>query len=261
MSHDFEPETTSAARFSRRIPYTNKKTFAEGLAKLAERGWLESVGDGEYRITAAGHAIVDAIEEVLATNLAQSETLPAADLQRIITLLGRLVEAALAAPEPPDKTTLIYNRHSDPGPEGPALLQILQYLADLNAFRDDAHLGAWRPTAVSGPAWEAFTFVWRDDAHTAAELAEKLPARRFTEADYAAALNELVAKGWVEERAGRFEMTAAGRSLREAVEAETDRTYYAAWSCLSDAEVAELGDHLVALRDALQAFHPSPEGT
>lgn len=259
VSLDFEPETTSAARFVARYPYTNPRYYEDGLAKLAGRGLIEPVGAGEYRITAEGHTVADEVLGIFYGKLAGIEPLPAADMQRLLALLGRVVEHALTLPEPADKTHLRYNRHSDLGPDGPPTLRVLQYSADLNSFRDDAHLGAWRPHGVSGPAWEAFTFIWRDEAKNAAELAEKLANRRLTADDYTAALTDLVNRGWIEPDGDAYRVTGTGAALRQEVEDQTDRYYYAAWAALNEAELNELGDLAVRLRDALKAMQPEPQ--
>lgn len=258
---DFDPEPVSAAKFGARTPYANPAGFEDGLRSLAECGWLESAGDEEYTLTAEGRHILDTVYGVLEAELRALEPLPDADLQRIKALLGKLVDAAVAAPEPASKMHLLYNRHSDPGEAGPVLLNILQYGADLNAFRDDAHLAAFMPQNVSGQAWEALTLIWRDGAHTAAELAEKLSYRNYDAGAYAAALNELAARGWVQADGDHYTITGAGATMRQGVEDETDRLYYAAWSSLSEAETTELGELMTQLISASQAMQESVEAT
>ncbi len=253
VSLDFEPETTSVAKLAVRNPYVARHSLEAGLAKLAEQRLLEPAGADEYRITSAGHAAMRRSNEVFSL-LDALEPLPRADVERSASLLLRLVEACLAAPEPLEKPCIAYNRHSDPGAQAAPLFRILQYVSDLNAFRDDAHLSAWRSLGVSGPAWEAFTFLWHGEAHTADELAAKLPNRQHTSADYASALRALAQRGWIEPSAGAggsFQLTGRGKALREKVEDATDRVYYAPWSCFNDAERDELGDLLVRLREAL----------
>jgi DNA-binding PadR family transcriptional regulator len=251
VSLDFEPETTSAARFVERTPYTNRQRWEDGLAGLAERGYLQAVG-GEYRITDKGHQASQTVLDVFYGTLAELDPLPADDLEHTARLLRRLVDAALAAPEPAEKPILTYNRHSDPGPDGSVLLRILQYGADLGAFRDEIHLASWQQHGVSGQAWEALTFVWRDEAHTPAELVERLPNRGFTEQDYAAALDELAARGWVTKAGdGTYQITDAGKAVRQQSEDRTDQMYYVAWDALSADEVEELGSGLIRLRDRL----------
>ncbi len=259
VSHDYEPEPGTAAKFAHRNPYTSPHVTVDGLASLAERGLLESTGDGEYHLNESGRHIVDSLSAVLARELGKLEPLPAADLDRTARLLRRIVDAALAADEPADISCLRYNRGSDPGPDGPVLLQILQYLADLNSFRDDAHLAAWYPLNVSGPAWEALTFVWRDEAHTAAELVEKLPFRQIDAAGYTAALDELAARGWISAGDDGYRVTESGTAVRQQAEDTTERYYFAAWSALDEAEVAELGDLLGRLLTRLTETQPAEE--
>ncbi|MBN1287341.1 MAG: hypothetical protein JXB47_18215 [Anaerolineae bacterium] len=254
ISKDFEPETSSVEKMRRVTPYAAASAFEERFKAAVERGLFESVGDGEYKITGEGCAVFDAVYGVFGAKLAElsaQEPIPAADMERINVLLRRLVDASLDAPEPPDKTRLIYNRRSDPGPEISAMYRMLQNLADLNAFRDDAHFAAWKPSGVAGQVWEALTFVWRGDAHTAEELAEKLPFRGYGADDYAAALQVLAEKGWVEAVDGKYRITGQGKALREEAEETTDRCYFAPWAVLGEAEVEELGGLLTRLRDRL----------
>ncbi|HEX3052198.1 MAG TPA: hypothetical protein VHP83_16180 [Aggregatilineaceae bacterium] len=249
---DFEPEPTTVEKFLAHNPYTNPQNFAERFQTLTEQGLFEESSAGEYRITTQGHAAANTVLDVMTEKLRETNPLPAADIHRIADLLLRLIAAALDAPEPADKSGLVYNRHSDLGEAAPPMLRVLQYLADMGTFRDDAHLNAWRKHAISGPAWEALTLVWRGEAHHAAELVEKLPFRRWTAADYQAALDELARRGWIEADGDQVRVTEAGQRMREAAEAETDRVYYAPWSVLSAAELNELGEGLIRLRDQLQ---------
>ncbi len=249
VASDFEPQPISPARLQIRNPYSNAQFAADGLADMARRGLVEASGGGEYCLTAAGHEKVRALDNILRDTLGNAGSLP--ETETCAALLRKLVDAALVAAEPADRTCVTTNRHSDPGPQGPVLLRILQCLADLNAFRDDAHLGAWRPTGVSGPAWEAFTFLWRGDVTGPADLAEKLPYRHFTADDYRAAVGELVDQGWVTAEDGVYRVTNDGRALRQQVEDLTDRYYYGAWQALSPAELTDLGVRLEHLRDGL----------
>lgn len=93
-------------------------------------------------------------------------------------------------------------------------------------FRDDCHQAAWRASGIEGPRLEVLTRVWRSEAATVADLAEKLPHQRPT--DVAAAVGRLREEG----RAGPGEpltLTGGGRAFREAIEAETDRLFFTPW--------------------------------
>jgi DNA-binding MarR family transcriptional regulator len=132
------------------------------------------------------------------------------------------------------------------------LAKIDQHLDDLNAFRDDAHLAAWKPYEVSGHAWEALTFVWRGEASTAEELVEKLSSRGHSVEAYTEALAGLVGRGWVEETSDGYRITEKGQALRQQAEEATDRIFFAPWACLDAAENAQLHDLLTRLGHNLQ---------
>ena len=132
------------------------------------------------------------------------------------------------------------------------MVQVRRRLLDLLGFRDDVHIAAWQPYGVSGQVWEAFTYVWRGEAGTAAELAETLPYRNYNEAAYVAALEELVSLGWIAEAEGKYIATEEGKVLRQQAEDATDRYFDAAWSGVSEAEVEEVRGLLEGLAEAVK---------
>jgi DNA-binding MarR family transcriptional regulator len=132
-------------------------------------------------------------------------------------------------------------------------------LIDLLAYRDDAHVAAWQPYEVSGQAWEAFTFVWRGDAGTAAELAEKLPFRNYDQDAYAAALQDLATRGWLAKEDDRYVVTEKGKKLRQEAEDATDRYFDTAWAGLNEAEMKEARDLLEKLAEAVKPPQDSAE--
>jgi DNA-binding PadR family transcriptional regulator len=249
----YEPRPLSLARLCEVAPYTAAERLAGRLAGTASRGFLAPAGDGAYRITERGRQALMRTFTAVHSVLATFEPLPEGDMRRLAGLLRRVVEAATAAPEPRDKCYFSASRLTDPGADAPPVTQIDQYLTDLARwFRDDVHPAAWRPYEVSGPAWEALTLVWRGEADTPDALAQRLERRGHTAAIYADALHDLSARGWVAEQAGVYRITAEGQAVRQAAEDQTDRLFYAPWSCLSGAEAHELRSLMTRLRDALQ---------
>ena len=121
-----------------------------------------------------------------------------------------------------------------------ALAKIDQYLDDLNAYRDDAHIAAFAPHKISGHAWELFTMLWRGDVTNAAEMAEKMAFRGHDEAAYAAALDDLVYRDWIMPQNGGYVLTKLGKEVREAAELQTDRYFYRPWLTLNQADTNEL---------------------
>ena len=255
----FEPDPVSAARLNVRAAYTNPALLQARLEKGVQLGLLAPAGPGEYHLTNAGHAAVQRLIEAAYAAMAPLQPLPAADLDRLLALLRRLVEASLAAPEPPGKWCLRIARHYDPyGKAGP-VAQLDQYLSDLVAYRDDAHLASWRPLGVTGQAWETLTHIWYGDATTLEELCARHCARRgYSCESYAAVLDELIARGWVIRQDDAYRLTEAGRAVREEAEATTERYFFTPWACLNEAELAELRRLLTECRAGLRVTGTMP---
>ncbi|KPL82071.1 hypothetical protein SE15_13245 [Thermanaerothrix daxensis] len=249
----FTPEPISAARLRLRSPYTSPQWYNERLAAAAGQGFLAEVpGTPQaYSLTELGRWAAERLVEAGYAQMTTLQPLPEEALEHLADLLMRLVRSCLAAPEPPEKECLRLSRRMDPGAEACGVIRIDQYLSDLAAYRDDAHLAAWRPHAVEGPAWEAFTYLWRGEAATLDDLCQKLKHRGFTREDYQCALAALLERGWVAESAGAYRVTEVGNEIRQAAEETTDRYFYAPWACLSAEEVADLQSALVRFRDAL----------
>jgi DNA-binding MarR family transcriptional regulator len=252
LAYGFAPEPITPDFTIKRAPYTNPETHRQEMAETAERGWLEAVGDGQFKLSAQGRDAGERLFALFGETYANFESLPDADLDRIAALLHKVVEKAKALPEPAEKWALSWGEKFDRGPSAPLTIQVRRRLIDLVAFRDDAHVGAWQPYNVSGQEWEALTFVWRDEANTAAELAEKLPSRGYDEDAYAAALKALADRGWLAKEGDKYVATEKGKKLRQEAEETTDRYFDAAWATLSDAKMEEVKGLLEKLAEAVK---------
>ena len=250
----FEPEPISATRLGVRGPYTAAGRYAQRLASAEEQGYLYEEMPGEYRLTDAGRAINQQFIDAIRAAMIDADPLPPADSRRLAELLGRLAQASLDTPPPPDTWSIRLSVKLMPAIE-PPLPYIEQAISCLVAYRDDAHLAAWRPSGLSAPALEALTFIWRDAVSALDALCERLAHRGHPAEVYAGALAELRERGYLAGSQGAFALADAGRRFREAVEAETDRYFFAPWAHLSDAEKAEMAGLLTRLRDGLQ---PAP---
>lgn len=256
-----DPITPS--RLEVRDPYTAADAYLARLAPLAEKGYLVEVAPGEYSLTDTGRAEVHrSIKEVRAA-MAEADPLPLADSERLAGLLDRLVQASLATPPPLDTLRLrsgqawsISLSHRLMPAASPALPYIEQAISCLAAHRDDAHLAAWQPSGLSATALEALTFLWRSEADSLDALCERLAHRGHPRQVYAQALAELREQGLIEGPDSAPWVTEAGRAFRDQVEADTDRYFFAPWTCLEDADKAELTDLLTRLRDGLKESTP-----
>ncbi len=211
---------------------------------------------GEYAMTEKGRHALITVDTLFVETLAEIEFLPAEEMTRLNELVTRLSDASLKAEKPGTKWALQRSHNLHRGRES-AAVRLDEGLDDMNAFRDDAHLATFLPLDVSGPAWEALSYLWRGERNTPAGLAEQLPFRGWDEEGYAAAYNELVAKGWATPGADGYTITETGLQVREQSEAETNDLFFAPWSALSNAELQELDTLLTRLRERITSLLPA----
>jgi Helix-turn-helix family len=249
----FEPKPLSARLLRTRAPYTSARLFDERLTNAARKGFLTPVGGAgyEYRLTQLGRRAAESVNSAMYAKMATLQPIPPNDLERLASLLHRLVVSCLAAPEPPGKWYILHYRRMDPGEDASVVARIDQYGGDLAAYRDDAHLASWKPHDIEGHAWEAFTCLWRRESRTLDELYQKLEHRCYTRDEYGQALKDLMQRGWVMEDTGKYQISVPGRKIRRAAEKLTDQYFYAPWSCLSQVETQDLRNSLMLLRAGL----------
>jgi hypothetical protein len=247
----FDPKPISAERLRVRGPYTSIHSYETRLLTLARQGLLKFVGRNDYRLTYKGRETVQHLLSIVYTEMSALKPLLPAELDRLAFVLCRLVDASLAAPEPPSKWSLALSRRIDPGEDAPVVVRIDHYLSDLNGYRDDAHLAAWRRYGVSGPAWEAFTLIWRDEARSLDQLWQRLEWRGHSRAVYAEAIDQLTGRRWLEMDDGQYRLTADGQMTRQEAEDITDRYVYRPWATLTEDECQDIERLLTQLHDAL----------
>ena len=247
----FEPEAISPALLLVRGPYTAAHSFLTRLEAAAAKGYLMQVAPEQYRLTDLGRAHIErAVKEARAA-MAQADPLPPNDSGRLAELLGRLVQASLDTPPPPETWSIRLSYKLMPE-RTPPLPYIEQAVSCLNGYRDDAHLAAWQPSGLSAMALETLTLLWRGEANSLDSVCERLSRRGHSRQVYADALAQLRTRGFAEGTDDVPRVTEAGRAFRDRIEADTDRYFFAPWSCLSEAERNELADLLIRLRDGLK---------
>lgn len=99
-------------------------------------------------------------------------------------------------------------------------------------------MAAFTPHHIEAYVWEAFSLVWRGPATSADAIYDQLAHRGYAREDYARALAELHARGWIEPagEAGNFRATDAGRAVRDDAERLTDTYFYMPWQVLANDE-------------------------
>ena len=136
------PEPLTLDRFHEMAPYTKRERFAELFEVLIDTGNMERVEAESYILTPKGKEAVEAIFNAPQADMDAIEALPDEEMTQLNTLLHRIVDATLQAPEPAAKWAIAYSRWTDPGESASQAVKTDQYLTDLARYRDDAHIGA-----------------------------------------------------------------------------------------------------------------------
>jgi DNA-binding MarR family transcriptional regulator len=233
-------------------PYAAPGLLNTQLDAVLDKGFVQAEEPQAYRLTEKGLELIRIWSERVRAHLAGLTPLPARDLRRLSALLSRIVQAVLDAPSPPSKDRLLGSRHIAPVAGAAPMVHIDQYLTDLVHFRDDAHVSAWRQHGFDGPSIEVLTLLWRGEAEDVDGLSAALSEQRgFVRDHYAGVVKGLQERGLVETSQEMLAVTAEGRTLREELEAATDRYYIFAWTALSPVDVQELRNLLQRLTQAL----------
>ncbi len=252
-----EPHPISTTNFAKRFPYIAAQVHEERFQNMLADGFLAAgESEGEYLLTPAGREAYTAVDTVFTTELSRIEILSENGLGQLVELIGDIAERSAGQGDDTDRWNIEAMRRMHRGGDVPPQVKLDEYLDDLNAFRDDAHLAACRLLApgLSGQAWEAFTFLWRDGLNTGQALHEQLGFRGHDIATFTEALRELAAHNWATEHDGEFALTDAGRTVREAIEQKTDDIFFAAWAELSNGQLAQLLRRLLQLQRNLQTL-------
>ena len=133
------------------------------------------------------------------------------------------------------------------------LQKICVKLGLLMSFRDDAYLNAWMEKDINSYVWEAFSYIYKGEAQTAGDLAQKLESQRqYNEQNYADALDELTERGWVERRNGKFEPTVEGLKVLAEVARSMTQSFFEPWAHLEEEKINKLKILLEALANAMK---------
>lgn len=257
---NYNPQALSAEHYLVRNCYDKKETLTEQFAELAADGLLANNEDGSFRVSEKGLEFYRRVAEAMNPRW-NIPTLADEEMERLLAMLGEVHEAMRNVPEPPAHwATTTRAKMGLRQPNDSHLGKLYDRIYDLWAYRDDAHLAAWRPNhAVEPRTWELFTTIWSGKARSvakAAELLEKESGRGYTVREYGASLEDLLAWAWLEPAADadHFRPTEVGQQIRDEVERLTDEFFYIPWAILDEGETADLRDLLTRLRDKLRAI-------
>jgi hypothetical protein len=262
---EFAPEPLTVARLRVRDTYASPRLVLAILELMASEQWLDRAEE-EYSLTEYGRSVIHRSREATLRMAAGVQSLLAPVLEQLVSLVGRLVQASLESSSPPGVWCLEHSRKRAPDAGAGSVVQLLQYVADFNAFRDDAHMAAWRHYVESGATWEAFALVCGGETNSLETVYQQLAHRGYTVHEYATALEDLQRRAWLEPgpESGTYQPTSTGRSVRQQVEQLTNSYFYAPWSCLSDTEITRVHDLLVQMQEISERpghANPAPRNT
>lgn len=221
----FEPKPVSAQLLSIRSPYTSPAYFNASLQKLAQQGLLVLVTADAYRLTSTGQHTLKTLLDQIHTALGSVQPLTVTKMMDLASRLNELADACLQAPDPPGTWSIQHSRRLDPGRKAPMVARIDQFLSELLAFRDDAHLAAWHAYESNGHAWDILTYLSLNQGGSASSINLALSRRGNSMAQTLDAVDHLVRKGWVTNTNGALHVTPFGIEVHQTAEETTDRYY------------------------------------
>ena len=239
VAYALAPQPLTPGGHIARTPYARPDGFVERMQESVVRGWLRADGE-QFWLTDAGREVAAEIFALGDRLFAKIEALPAPEMARLSALLDGVTQTIQALPEPAEKPTFAFGALFERPASAPAIVHVRRRMIDILGFRDDVHVAAWQAHEPDGHLIETFTLVWRQQAQTAAALAEQLPYRNYDEAAYAAALETLATRGWLRKENTHYVAEEKGIQIREQIEADTDQLFEAAFAQLSTTELAEL---------------------
>ncbi len=246
-----EPFTTT--HFMQIFPYGLARRNDERFVSAVQHGYLNSDGKNGYTPTGKGMKAAQRVWRAAGDSLMPLKPMPEAHMDKTFDYLARLGDASLSAPEPPSHYFMSHKRENYQ--QFKVLYPLERFVVlfgELAAYRDDCYFSTWGAKRVEGHAWEMLDQLVQSGSLTFEGLHEKLGRRGVTEEVHAEDVRELARHRWVEEASGKIQVTSAGRQVRAEVEAETERLFFAPWSCLNGAEFEELSSLSVQLSDGLK---------
>lgn len=246
-----EPDLTTPAHLLVRVPYTAADLYLARLKSAVNAGYLTEAESGKYQLSTKGRIELNRFITDARAAMSTADPLPLVDSKHLAGLLDKLVQSCIDTDPPPNTWSIRLSYKLMP-PIDPAMPYIEQEFSCLSAYRDDAHLAAWQESGLSATALETLTLIWRGEANSITAVADGLEYRGHSIWVYADALGFLRERGYITGDDDRLTITPAGKYFRDHVEADTDRYFFAPWSCLTNSEKSELGNLLEMMSDGLR---------
>lgn len=235
----FEPKAVSAELLNIRSPYTAPEYYSSILQELAHLGVLYPENEGQYRITKRGLEIIKKSLAAIYRAMGEIQSFPLVKQMDLASRLKILADHCLAAPDPPGTWCIRHVRRMDPGTRVPMMARIDQFLSELQAFRDDAHLAAWRGIESNGHAWDILTQMWREGKSNPEKIFQALARRGYSHEQSRRAVELLLRRGWITREGESLQITSFGSEIRQNAEIATERYFHAPFARISANEMKQ----------------------
>lgn len=231
-------------------PYSTIFQWLDLLPELIAQGYVQH-DTGAYTVTPSGRTLIEEMERQAQEYLATLTPIPETDLTRMADLLSEIAARTWAAPEPAVKSHQARAQRVALTSDA-ALPRLDLAIYALWTARDDAHTAAWQGAGFEGPALDLLTHLWAGAASTLPDLIVRIgQAQHRRDVEHGVA--DLEAHGYLEHDGDTLRLTTQGREIRDQIEAETDRVYFATWQHLTPDDLIWLHETLQALIDGLAA--------
>ena len=213
----------------------------------------ESVGlvrwaDGRWSLTDRGKVVLDELRRAMEAYFGGLSPIDADELERLARLLDDALAACVVAAEPKTRArTPRAARYRWREPSS-AFARLDAAIYGLWQVRDDCHVQAWSDAGLTGPTVDVLTRVWRGEARSDDELAGKIATQG--PSDVRAATQRLRVDGLFTSGPG-LALSPTGTAVRERIEAETDRYFFAPWPDPVAAQAEWVTERLAAVNAAL----------
>ncbi|MHB1533197.1 MAG: helix-turn-helix domain-containing protein [Acidimicrobiales bacterium] len=244
LADDLKPKTGLHLR-DVVAPYTAAARFDRKLPAAVLSGKLEHTSPDSYRLTPAGRSAISGWFDRVAAVHEKTDLLSAGQSARLAELLHRLADNATVGTYDDYRfSSYMYKLI----PSRPPLHKVLRCYICIASFRSDMHRVVWRTSDLTAPAITSMTMLWNGTASTSLDVIEQLQGRGYSPEAAAETVTGLTAGNWITTPDGRLELTPAARTLRDTIESETDRLFFAPWACLNAEEKSELSELSTAIR-------------
>src|SRR5260221_952379 len=233
-------------------PYATRFPWVEHLPLLVEHGDLEQRDEG-YSVTETGRLLLHQIERAARAYIGSLRLSPTIALPAVATALVELVHRAWQAPEPRIKAHQARAQRRLPVEGAPALVQVEWAILGLWEARDDTHMAAWRAYRFSGPVVDILSRIWSTEAQTLPSLVTTLEASQGPAA-IEHGIRQLVQSGCIGVSGDHVALTRQGQQIRDQIEAETDRIFFASWDQLAAEDVLWLAEQTRAVCASFRAL-------